>query len=182
MVLAKYHWIHNSKVIEVTGGLYLLLVRMIGTHQLVGCWMALLETNNRISCAPIMQSLPCLMTQAKTFLIYHNKAVEVTGALYWLLVRRIGTHGLVCCWMDLKLTFVFLVNWLCRAFKLRHIGYTIARRWKWRERSISFWYKELELICSLVVARLLHWQLQCFLTNRIEPSLLHGISSIPLNT
>ena len=86
-------------MIEVTGGLYLLLVRMIGTHQLVGCWMALLETNNRISCAPIMQSLPSLMTQAKTFLIYHNKAVEVTGALYWLLVRRIGTHRAPACWL-----------------------------------------------------------------------------------
>jgi len=85
------------------GGLHLLKLSVCGL--LDG-----FETNNRISCAPIMQSLPCLMAQAKTFLIYHNKMVELTGGLYWRLVRRIGTHGLVGCWMALKLTIAFLVD------------------------------------------------------------------------
>ena len=108
-------------------------------------------TDNRISCRPIMQNLFCLMTQAKTYWICNSKRMEVTGGLYWLLVRRIGTHWLVGCWMALKPTVAFLVNRSCRAFlasehKLKHIGYIIATMWKRREGSIGCWYVELVLI------------------------------------
>ena len=140
------------------------------------------ESHNCISCLPIMQSLLRFIAQSQLGRIYNSKTVEVTGALYWLLVRRTGTHLLVSSWcIALKLTTAFLVDRSCRAFlaswhKLKRIGYIIARRQKWPERSIGFWYEEVELIGLSVLAPLWNWQLHFLSTDHEEPSLLHGTS------
>ena len=92
------------------------------------------------------------MTQAKKHYIHNSKAGEVTSALYWLLLRRIGTHLLLGCGPpSLALTTALLVNRLCRAFlasghKLNRIGYIMQGGGRDRSALLAFGAKKWNLV------------------------------------